>query len=733
MQGAARHLLGLATALVTSLGIAAEAGATVYYVSSSSGDDNNNGTSTNTPFQTLSKIDTLNLSPGDEVRLFCGDIWRGENLILDDSGTLGNPVVITSHPVDCQNQPVVSGAQPIVGWQLDSGNVYRADLQNGGNAGRFAGGINQLFSGEERLPYGRWPNLGTANGGYSLIDGQAGATITDNELPPGDWTGAYIQHRAQLWYLLRREVTGTSGTTLTLNQGAICQDGCVDWGYFLNRHRNTLDSDGEWYYDHSSGVVYLVSNSGPPADDAIEGSVLGAVDPEDQAGVILGGDFPEWVEHVVVDNLDVRRWAGNGIQMARLLQFDQDKNITIKNNSIIDVAGIGIRLTTFVFDSQNGPDGLRGGPNGLIQDNLIDGANIDGISLYSVDTVVERNNIRNIGLLPNLTEDGLGCLLTGNSCGIHAVGIRLLVSDEMLTGNGNTIRLNTLEDIGWTGIDIWGPNNLVEHNVIHRPAVTIAEGAGVRVFGGGDFATSPAHDITIRGNVVRDSRGIVDGVPPPRDHAWGFGINIDHYADNVTVENNTVADCTAFGLIYSLARGTVTGNNLWNNTTGTSGVAEIRLLDTTAQVSLTNNRVYVHRFNRPSLSVDFLSNLTTADNNYYISPYDPRLVRASELQETPYTLLGWQSVSGFDLNSRQAWYGLEDGEPDVSVLFVNETDSSMAIPLGQTYVDLDQNPVSGTLDLGPFSSVILIEAQEIVFSDGFKSGDTTLWSSTVMP
>ncbi len=101
----------------------------------------------------------------------------------------GSPIVFSSHSAGCADKPVLSGAQPISGWTLDAGNVYRADLAGGANAGRFPDGLNQLFRGGARLPFGRWPDLaGHPDGGYSEIDGHAANQITDTALPAGDLT-----------------------------------------------------------------------------------------------------------------------------------------------------------------------------------------------------------------------------------------------------------------------------------------------------------------------------------------------------------------------------------------------------------------------------------------------------------------------------------------------------------------------------------------------------------------
>ncbi|MFN2286631.1 MAG: glycoside hydrolase, partial [Anaerolineae bacterium] len=159
-----------------------------YYVSSSTGDDDNNGLSEAEPFATVSKVNGLDLQPGDSVLFKCGDVWRADPLIITRSGTTEAPITFGTYPSGCADKPVLSGAQPIAGWSLSSGNVYVANLETGANAGKFAYGVNQLFCDDARLPMGRWPNLDEGDAGYSTIDGYSGSQITDNELPSGDWT-----------------------------------------------------------------------------------------------------------------------------------------------------------------------------------------------------------------------------------------------------------------------------------------------------------------------------------------------------------------------------------------------------------------------------------------------------------------------------------------------------------------------------------------------------------------
>ena len=251
--------------------------ALTYYVSQSVGDDDlNDGLSESSPFKTVTRVNTLDLGPGDRVLFKCGDVWRADPLVIVKSGDSGAPITFGSYPSSCTNKPVLSGAQPISGWQSHAGNVYVADLSAGQNAGKFAFGVNQLFNGEQRLLLGRWPNLGAGDGGYTTIDSQPAANqIMDAGLPAEDWSGAVAHIRGMRWYILNRQVTSSSGTSLTLGANTDCWGSdCSGWGYFLNNHLKTLDQDGEWYYDAEDHKIYLYTVSGSPANDQIEGSVI---------------------------------------------------------------------------------------------------------------------------------------------------------------------------------------------------------------------------------------------------------------------------------------------------------------------------------------------------------------------------------------------------------------------------------------------------------------------------
>ena len=482
--------IGILSALVRTSTLAAQPAmpaAVTYFVSSSFGDDNNGGLSEGSPFETVDHVNQLDLNPGDRVLFKCGDEWRADPLMIIKSGLAGQPITFGSYPAGCANQPLFSGAQPISGWTLDTGNVYYAALDSGANAGKFAYGVNQLFRSEERLPMGRWPNLNEPDGGYATVDGQpSNSQLTDNQLPVVDWDGAVLHIKSIRWAMLNRKVAGSSGSTLSLEHSVDCWGGCTGWGYFLNNHRDTLDQDGEWFYDAGSKRVYLYSTSGMPAD--IEGSVILTNDGRSWGGITLGLDLDDPIAYVTIENLAVERWYRHGIATPTNLHPTENHDLILQNNTIRDVDSIGINLATWVWGAENGRDGWRGGYNQEIRGNLIERANQMGINTFSRYSTFSNNTIRDVARIENLGAVGMGCdyddgNASGGICTEDGDGIRVKIGQANDTGNNNTFDGNRLERIGYNGFDVFGFSNTFERNVILEACISKGDCGGVRTFG----------------------------------------------------------------------------------------------------------------------------------------------------------------------------------------------------------------------------------------------------------
>lgn len=703
----------LVLAGIPSAAHAVEATPVVYYVSSSMGNDGNNGLSEATAFKTITKVNALNLLAGDRVLFKCGDTWRGVMLTIVKSGAAGLPITFGSYPAGCVNKPILSGAQPIAGWSVYSGNIYVATLNAGANAGKFGYGINQLFRDSTRLTMGRWPNIGAADGGYATIEASPAANqITDNQLPALNWAGAVAHIRGMRWYILNRQVMARAGQTLTLGSNTDCWGGnCTGWGYFLNNSLATLDTDGEWYYNSATHQVYLYSTSGAPADGQVEGSVILKNDDRSWGGITLGADLTgQGIAYVTIQNLDVRRWFRSGIATPTNFANYEPHHLVIQSNSISDADAMGINLAAWVYSASDGrPDGWRGGYGLVVSANSIRNVNSMGINLYSRNSTFNNNIIQDVGIIQNLGAAGMGCAFDsgGGSCTEDGDGLRVKVDKTADTGNTNTIQGNHLERIAHNGMDIFGHTNTIKNNVIKQACIAKGDCGGVRTFGRDNLASSPVHDLTFDGNIIVDTLGNTDGCRSDFDALFGFGLYIDNYSRNIAVTGNTIIDSTVHGILFQNSTGTVTGNTLYNNgRTYPYGGAQVYLGSAPASISNhANNILYSLNPTAWTLALSDPTRLGTSNANLFFSPYDPKQISASGDK----TLTQWKSFSGKDAASTENWFTLAAGDPPNSTIFYNETGTVKNINLGtMVYKDLSQNLVSGTLTLQPYQSRILV-------------------------
>lgn len=712
------RLLSLCLCLALLAGVTSLPGATAsgeqnlagstYYVSSSLGDDLYDGLSEGEPFATISKVNGLDLQPGDQVLFKCGDTWNAEQLVLSQSGTSSAPIVFGSYPAGCANKPVFSGSQPISGWVSYSGNIYQATLNNG----VFPLGINQLFRDGERLRLGRWPNLDNGSAGYTFVDSHSSGSsqITDTQLPALDWTGAIVHIKNIRWSMLDRQVTGRSGATLTLNTGLSCLvsswASCAGWGYFINNHLNTLDQDGEWYYDAAVHRVYLYSAIGIPAN--IEGSViLEQADTLRHGGIMLSDGSA--TAYVVIDNIAVIDWFNHGIGTPGGMSGDIYHDITVRNVTIQDVDAAGVNLSSWLERPSNGRKGLRGGYNMVFTDNVIDGANHFGVTGYFAASTFENNIIGNIALIDYLGKSGMGCGITTGECTENGDGFRIRTHIPEDSGYGNTLIHNRFEKIGYNGVDVFGPDTTLENNFITLTCYSKADCGGVRVFGNGNLSSTPVHDIHIMDNIIVDIPGNVDGCEASRE-PFGMGLYIDNYSRDVEVRGNTVISTTIGGILFQRSSGQMVNNTVFNASYGEAFSGQIDLGGDETNVTMTGNVMYALGQSAWTLYVhDPTGNLSTSDYNYFFHPYVNKHIAYGAWIRA--TFAGWQALTGKDSHSKTNWFTQEVGKESLAKIFYNASLSPVSVDLGsRQYLDLDQNPVVVSITLQPFASKILVDA-----------------------
>ena len=129
--------LYFAMVLLSAGAIAQQAHAVTYYVDSANGQDSWSGLlqapsgslATDGPWQSLAKVGSTVLQPGDVVLLKCGQTWR-ETLKLLSNGTVASPIQIGRYPAGCTNLPTIDGAMPIPARSFvsEERSIFRAQM-----------------------------------------------------------------------------------------------------------------------------------------------------------------------------------------------------------------------------------------------------------------------------------------------------------------------------------------------------------------------------------------------------------------------------------------------------------------------------------------------------------------------------------------------------------------------------------------------------------------------------
>ena len=169
----------------------------------------------------------------------------------------------------------------------------------------------------------------------------------------------------------------------------------------------------------------------------------------------------------------------------------------------------------------------------------------------------------------------MSCGLTSSECTENGDGFRIRLYDELDSGYGNTLRHNRFDKIGYNGVDVFGPNTILEENYITQACYTKADCGGVRTFGDGSLSTTTVYNVHLLRNIIVDIPGNVDGCHVSRA-AFGMELYIDNYRD-VEAIGNTVINTTATGIVYQRSTGVISGNTVLECLIGTVYSAQIDL------------------------------------------------------------------------------------------------------------------------------------------------------------
>ncbi len=619
---------------------------TVYYVSSSSGNDSNPGTSENTSWKSLEKVNSFTFKAGDQILFKRGDEWSG-TIIAKSSGASGNPVVYGAWGTG--EKPKIYGSEIITGWTKHSGNIFKTKV---------ADEVTQLFINEKRAKIARYPKseflkITRVNNATEFVS-ESLQSKADNY-----YKGATLAVKSFIYQLNFKTVTSSSGQTLKIDSQPEGSLG-IDKGFFLINKLDFLTEPGEWYFDSDSKTLYAwMPGSDSPENYEIKGSVY------DRGVSVANG-----IHYISVRDISFIHQSSAGVYSYN------SNNITVEDSDFSLCQGYGIHAG-YVGNRLNFK-------NNRIFDVFTGGIHIN----YGDNNIIEDNLIEKAGRLESL----------GN---FHALYDSPGIGIASLHGN-STIQYNRIKNAGYIAIYFNTGTCNIYRNYIDGALMELNDGAAIYSYSG-DYNSKQIDDSVIEENLIFNSFGNSDGTNQP--YHLAFGIYFDNKIKNVIVKNNLIANSSG-GINLNGGGKNVISNNIFFDCMvdiNSSSQVEPNNIENNIMYKVNRFADFPMLSNTHQRFVFQLNNANNIfENNCYVVPCTKSnvFVGYSDFNE-------WQA-DGNDKNG--SFYGESLAKDEKEELFYNDTKQPKTFSFGTTvYRDIYGKEVTGKLTLEPFTSTILIK------------------------
>lgn len=447
--------------------------ATTYYVSNA-GNDANNGTSTNTPWRTIAKINAFAFSINDSIKFNDGDSWN-EKLIPSISN-----LYFGSYSTG--DKPIITAFQTLGGFSNVGGNIWRAIATNSVDSLKVVL-INGVMAHKSRLPNATYLTYIPASSNQNKIVG----TLTGTP----DYTGDEIVVRDKHWIIQVSKISSQSTGTLNLSIPLQYVPDCT--GYFIQNDSALVDTLNEYSFNYTTKSLIVYSVGSPTVQistidtisyihnvnsitfDGIsfQGANKKTISLETtrfitirNCAVNYSGEFAIFgrhAPHTIISNDSIQNSLSNAIYLADLqgLSNPCDSSFVdgnyIKNVGVLAGMGLTLNAYTGIFTI---------GDSSKVSNNRMDSVGYIGYQFYGKKTFPYRNYITNFCLLKddgggiytitgtpgstindgsvirgNILINGIGALngTTGVAASSAAAGIYMDEQSRQLTADSNSI------------------------------------------------------------------------------------------------------------------------------------------------------------------------------------------------------------------------------------------------------------------------------------------------------
>ncbi|HEV8514120.1 MAG TPA: right-handed parallel beta-helix repeat-containing protein, partial [Cyclobacteriaceae bacterium] len=473
-----------------------------YYLSQK-GNDNNTGTSKDTPWRSLKKLNELIHTThfGDSIFFERGSVFKGQLEISSSGLYLG--------AYGSGTKPVIGGSLKLNTWILFTNNIWKTECSD------CAAELNNLFIDGKVQPLGRYPNEG-----YLPISGylanQNSILDESSKFVDDHWSNAEIVVRSSRWTIDKLRISEYRNKTFYTDDKPSykLQPG---FGYFIQKHLSTLDQHGEWFYDSKAKLIYIYFKTGfIPSKYVIEAS-----------NAEVGLDAKN-ANDITIENIIFIKQNSAGV---RLMNCD---NARLNKIEIINSGKNGLEITSCENPNIENSRIIASNNNGM------DWSNSSGGKLV-------HNNIERTGLLAGRGESGNGTY----------IAIYITSSGKFL--NESIIEENTIDSTGYSGIDFRTSRTQIRNNHISNFCLTKDDGAGVYTWNNIDG------DNIIEGNTIKNGIGSDKGTAN-KGELYVSGIYIDDNSSQVSIKNNEVSNCSMAGIfIHNSNNIKLFKNNLFAN------------------------------------------------------------------------------------------------------------------------------------------------------------------------